>query len=236
VTELAAPERAAGAGWRSSRWLAVVELAAVVAIFVAARAGLIPFSKTPFLWLLGWASLRLRRLGWQSVGLAGPRAIARRWPAILAYGIAGGVALEVLELFVTQPLLIRLLGHKPDLSAFDAVRGNLRLLARGHALIWVLAAFGEEMVFRGYLMNRIADLGGRTRAAWLASLVVANVAFGLGHAYQGITGIVDEGLMGVLLGAMYLGFRRNLAIPIIAHGVQDTVDALLVFLGAYPDL
>lgn len=234
MTALAAPARTAGAGWRSSRWLVVVELAAVVAIFFAARAGLIPFSKTPFLWIFGWASLRLRRLGWRSVGLAGPG--AGRWPATLAYGIAGGVALEALELFATQPLLIRLLGRKPDLSAFDAVRGNLGLLVLGLALIWTLAAFGEEMVYRGYLMSRLADLGGRTRAAWLASLVVANAAFGLAHAYQGITGIVDEGLMGLLLGAMYLGSRRNLAIPIIAHGVQDTVDALLLFLGMYPGL
>jgi membrane protease YdiL (CAAX protease family) len=236
VTALAAPERAAVAGWRSSRWLAVVELAAVVAIFLAARAGLIPYTKTPVLWILGWASLRLRRLGWRSVGLGGPDPGARRWTATLAYGIAGGVALEALELFATQPLLIRLLGRKPDLSGFDAVRGNLGLLALGLALIWTLAAFGEEMVYRGYLMNRIADLGGRTRAAWLVSLVVANAAFGLGHAYQGITGILDEGLMGALLGAMYLGSRRNLAIPILAHGVQDTVDAVLLFLGAYPGL
>src|SRR5262249_5038785 len=69
---------------RRSRWLVVLELGAVVAIFVGDKLGLIPFSKTPFLLLVGWASLRLRGLGWRSVGLGG----AGRWPATLALGVA----------------------------------------------------------------------------------------------------------------------------------------------------
>ena len=56
------------------------------------------------------------------------------------------------------------------------------------------------------------------------------------HSYQGITGIIDEGLMGVLLGLMYLGTGNNLSVPVIAHGVADTVDALLIFLGTYPGM
>ena len=49
-------------------------------------------------------------------------------------------------------------------------------------------------------------------------------------------GVIDEGLMGLLLGLMYLGSGRNLAVPIVAHGVQDTIDILLIFLGRYPGL
>ncbi len=35
---------------------------------------------------------------------------------------------------------------------------------------------------------------------------------------------------------MYLASRRNLAIPIIADGVCDTIDIALLFLGKYPGL
>ena len=42
--------------------------------------------------------------------------------------------------------------------------------------------------------------------------------------------------MGVLLGLIYLGARRNLFAPVLAHGVQDTVDLLLIFLGVYPGM
>jgi hypothetical protein len=41
---------------------------------------------------------------------------------------------------------------------------------------------------------------------------------------------------GLVPGLMYLAFRRNLAIPIVAHGVCDTIDIALLFLGKYPGL
>lgn len=85
-------------------------------------------------------------------------------------------------------------------------------------------------------MNRAADLGGRTRRAWICSLITVNIVFGFAHSYQGITGIIDEGLAGVLLGILYLGGGNNLALPIVAHGVQDTVDLLLIFFGKYPGI
>ena len=71
----------------------------------------------------------------------------------------------------------------------------------------------------------------RTRRAWIITLIVVHVAFGLAHAYQGWTGIIDEGLMGLLLGVIYLRTGRNLAVPIIAHGVCDSIDFVLMFLG-----
>ena len=140
--------------------------------------------------------------------------------------------MELIELFVTQPLLIRLTGKQPDLSDFYALNGNLKLTGLALLLTWTLAAFGEEMVWRGYLMNRVADLGNRSRIAWAASLVLVNTAFGFAHSYQGITGIIDEGFMGLLLGLLYLA--TNLSVPIVAHGVADTIDVLLLFSGKYP--
>jgi len=193
---------------------------------------LIPVSKTPFLLILGWISLRLRGLRWRDLGMARPR----NWMRTVAWGIGLGLVIEAFELFVSQPLLIRLTGKPPDLSDFQDLPGNLKLAALGLVLVWTLAAFGEEMVWRGYLMNRVADVGKRTRLAWIMSLIVVNVAFGFAHSYQGITGIIDEGLMGLLLGLMYLGAGRNLWVPIIAHGVQDTVDLLLIFFNMYPGM
>ena len=137
---------------------------------------------------------------------------------------------------MSQPLLIRLTGKQPDLHDFADLRGNITLLLIYLALTWTLAAFGEEMVWRGYLMNRVADLVGGTRNAWIVSLILVHCAFGLAHLYQGITGIIDEGLAGLLLGVLYLTSRRNLSIPIVAHGVTDTIDMLLIFLGKYPGM
>jgi CAAX protease family protein len=158
------------------------------------------------------------------------------WKWTLLLGIGAGILLESFQLFVSQPLLVKLAGRQPNLEYFRDVTGNWKLALIYLALVWPLAAFGEEMVYRGYLMNRVADLFNRSRRAWLLSLILVHAVFGLAHAYQGITGVVDEGLMGFLLGVMYLATRRNLSVPIIAHGVQDTIDILLIYFGKYPGM
>jgi membrane protease YdiL (CAAX protease family) len=213
-------------------WLAIAELAVIVLIFWADFHHLIFFSKTPYLLLFGWLSLRVRKLRWRDVGLK----LFRNWKSTIGMGIASGLLLEGFQLFISQPILVRALGKQPDLEDFRPLIGNLKLTLIFLALTWTLAAFGEEMVYRGYLMNRIADLLNRTRAAWIISLIAVHVAFGAAHAYQGWTGILDEGLAGLLLGVIYLRNGRNLAVPIIAHGLTDTMDLLLIFLGKYPGM
>jgi membrane protease YdiL (CAAX protease family) len=41
---------------------------------------------------------------------------------------------------------------------------------------------------------------------------------------------------GNLLGVIYLRTGRNLSVPIVAHGVQDSIDLVLIFLGKYPGM
>jgi len=225
-------ETARPGGWRASRWLAWCELAMVALIFIADWMHFIPFTKTIFLLALGWVSLRTRGLGWKSAGLGKPE----DWRKTVALGLVGGALLSAFELFISQPLLIRLTGEKPDLHDFEVLAGNVKYTLAALGLVWTVAAFGEEMVWRGYVMNRVADLGQRTRGAWIASLITVNLAFGLAHTYQGITGVIENALDGAILAWMYLGARRNLWVPVIAHGVGDTVDLLLIFLGKYPTL
>lgn len=238
TSAISAPEsrgpepRKSATSWRQSKWLAIAELVVVALIFYADFRHLLFFSKTPYLLLFAWLSLWVRRLRWRDVGLS----IFRDWKTTLAWGIAAGVLMEAFELFVSQPLLVRILGKNPDLEDFRPLIGNLKLTLLFIALAWTLAAFGEEMVYRGYLMNRVADLFNRTRRAWLISLIAVHVGFALAHAYQGLTGAIDEGLMGLLLGVIYLRTGRNLAIPIVAHGVADTVDFILMFFGKYPGM
>jgi len=140
--------------WRQSKWLAIVEPIAVALIFLADERRLIPFSKTPFLLALGWVSLRVRGIGWRRVGLT----LYKNWRTTLALGLIAGVLLECLELFITQPILVKWLHKQPNLETFHQLRGNIAVTLIFIALAWTLAAFGEEMVYRGYLMNRVAEL------------------------------------------------------------------------------
>lgn len=221
-----------GRAWRDSRWLVLVEFALVVAVYVGRQHHILKVSATPYLLLLGWISLRVRRVHWKQIGFAR----YHNWVTTVLLGIAYGVSLELFDLFGKQPFFTRLLGKPPDLSNFSAVRGNLKYALLMIVLIWIVAAFGEELVYRGYLMNRVADLGRGTCTAWIVSLFLISALFGFSHYQQGMTGIIEEGSDGLILGLMYLVCRRNLAVPIVAHGVCDTIDIALLFLGKYPGL
>jgi membrane protease YdiL (CAAX protease family) len=93
------------------------------------------------------------------------------------------------------------------------------------------------MAIRAYLLNRFAALGQGTRGAWWLSLVIVSVVFGAcHHEVQGITGALQAGVDGRLLGLLYLGRRRELAAPIVAHGVSNTVAFVMIYFSHYPGL
>ncbi|MGO9424788.1 MAG: CPBP family intramembrane glutamic endopeptidase [Steroidobacteraceae bacterium] len=217
---------------RDSRWLTAVDFALVAAVFIADANHRIYLSKTPYLLALGWLSLRLRGLRWRDVGLR----LDRGWQRLALIGLAVGVAMELLELLATQPLLVAVTGRYPDLSALHGLIGNVPQLVLVVGASWVVAGLGEELVWRGYALNRAADLFGRSRWGWAVSLVLVSSVFGAAHAYQGITGVAENSIDGALLAGLYLGCRRNLIAPIVAHAVTDTLDALIVFSGCYPGM
>jgi membrane protease YdiL (CAAX protease family) len=221
---------------RGKLLLLIVEALVIATVFHLDYLNLLPVSKTPYLFLLGWISIRLRDLRWRDVGLRlGPEP-DRSLTKILLVGIVVGVGMEALELFLTQPLLTKLLGQGPDLHELQRLIGNMQLLILGIVLAWILAAFGEEAVYRGYLLNRCADLFGRSTTGWIAAAIIVTLVFGLAHFPQGPTGIIENIIDGAILVGIYFAMGRNLWAPIIAHGIQDTVDVLLIYLGMYPGL
>lgn len=212
--------------------LLLIELSALIALTVADTWGFVPLSRTPFLLLLGWASLRWRRLAWRDIGLRLPPRTAQA----VSVGIVAGLAIELFAVNVTTPWITSITGMPPDVSDLRALVGNAYLLVLLVVASWIMAAFGEELAFRGYLMNRFADCFGRSRIAWIASLIVVSIYFGIGHGTQGVTGIVQESLSGCWLGVLFLVTGRNLTVPIVAHGVSNTLALVLIYWNRYPGL
>lgn len=198
--------------------LAVVfELVLFVAIVVADALGWVPLTQTVLLLPFVAIALVLRREPWLSLGLSRPPI---GWPRAISLGIVTGIGLEALAVLVTTPWISRIFGTEPDYSDLAGIQANALLLLTFLALNWTLAAFGEELCFRGFLLNRLAGLFGNSPSAWWLALALSSALFGWGHTEQGAAGWVQEGLSGFLLGVLFLTSRRNLVVPIIAHGVR----------------
>ena len=165
-------------------------------------------------------------------GTSGPPRTARA----IAVGIVAGLTIELFAINVTTPWITSITGMPPDVSDLRALVGNVQLLLILVVASWILAAFGEELASRGYLMNRFVDGFDRTRIAWVASLVVVSIYFGIGHGTQGVAGIVQESLSGCWLGVCFLLTGRNLTVPIVAHGVSNTLAFILIYWNRYPGL
>jgi membrane protease YdiL (CAAX protease family) len=206
----------------------VVVAEMLVVVLIPALWVLLPLPRTiiPLL-LLAWLSLWLRQRGWGEVGLRRPKS----WFLTLSLGIAIGGSIDILGYTVINPVLLRLIGEAADPRDFSILRGNLAALLALVAFTWPLAAVVEEMVYRGYVLNRLTDLFGQSQLGWGISLILSAVVFSLAHGQYSPRFIVTSTLMGLVEGGSYLLNRRNLWLPIVIHGVSNTISLTLVFLG-----
>ncbi len=174
--------------------------------------------------LAAWLHVRGEGLG--DLGLKPPpkMGVLLRWVAVvmLVDTLATGLALAVLT---------RVFGDAAELGRFAELVGNLPLLLTTLPLVWLIAALGEEFFFRGFLLTGFGHLFGGTRWAWIAAVVLQAIAFGGIHAYQGPVGMISIGVGGLVYGAAFLLFKRNLWPLILAHGINDTVGFMMVYAG-----
>jgi membrane protease YdiL (CAAX protease family) len=56
------------------------------------------------------------------------------------------------------------------------------------------------------------------------------VLFGLAHQYQGLSGMISTGLVGLALGILFLKSRNRLWLTILTHGVYDAILITLIYL------
>jgi membrane protease YdiL (CAAX protease family) len=145
--------------------------------------------------------------------------------------VATVIVLLVGSELVVQPLAHYFWPHPEHVSSVIKTRGGWKDLLRSLAIVWVFAGFGEELGYRGYLLNRAADLGNRSQVAYVVGMIYVAVLFGIGHWYKGPAGVVDCAFSGLVLGATYLLTGRNLWVPILAHGMKDAVAVIFYAMG-----
>ena len=96
-----------------------------------------------------------------------------------------------------------------------------------HYILWIAisilaAGLGEELFFRGYMVNRMRDALGSGVMMTALTVLLPALYFGYGHFYyQGLGGLIITGLIGLGLGILFLIYKRNLWPLVIAHAAAD---------------
>jgi membrane protease YdiL (CAAX protease family) len=111
--------------------------------------------------------------------------------------------------FAVEPMLARLTsGQLPDASSFRSIVGNEVQLAYWITVSWSLAAFVEEIAYRGWILTRLAEVGR----------------------------VLATGLTGLVFAAVYVATGRSIWAAILCHGVLDTAGFTMMYLGGYPGM
>lgn len=176
-------------------------------------------------WVLIWGLLRVRGRSWKDVGLRK----TRNWKRTALIAVGGVVVLHVFIGLLLTPIVVDLTNQPLDIRRFEQLRGNLPALLGGLLIVWTVAAFFEEMVFRGYFLNRIADLFDKKIQGLAAGVLISSLIFGVGHIYQGVSGVILTGLVGIIYSLIYILNQRNLWALVLTHGLYDTSAFLIIF-------
>jgi len=178
-------------------------------------------------WSLIWILLRMQKKNWKEFGFTQPD----RWGKTILAVMIWLIFFQIIIGWILKPWVVKLTGRPLDISEFEILRGNFSALVRGLVIVWTIAAFGEEMVFRGYFLNRINEIFRSKKTGLIFAVLGSSLIFGFGHIYQGLSGIILASMAGIIYSLAFIFSGRNLWAPILVHGFYDTWAFLTLFLG-----
>lgn len=179
--------------------------------------------------------LRGQGIGWRDMGLRALPGIKAKLLVIPQAALVGVVFFgAVATVLIGGPAIgLDFIGQVPDSVAdrWGNLEGNIPLFLLWLTIVWTAAAFGEEMFFRGYLITRLETAFGNIRWGVVLAVLLPALLFGYGHYYyQGLSGLFVTGAIGLVLGTMFLLYKRNLWPVILWHGLIDTLAFTATFM------
>ena len=173
-----------------------------------------------------------RGVSWQSVGLSLPEG-RKDWFKSLGLALLAMV-LVILFMALVVPAMSSLLGVSIPESAtdrFEFFLGKpLVFAAYLVVVIWIGAAVGEELLMRGFLLNRLINFCGSEKKGTVVAVLLHAIIFGVLHISQGIPGIISTGIVAIIFAVMYLYNGRKLFPLIIAHGLINSIGIIAYYV------
>lgn len=222
---------------REKRLAAAIEIAAVAAVGALVLAlgrplvGDDPLKFQALVWFANvsmlatvWFGLRRRGRSWSDLGLAAgsfrpPKLWSTLWKSAVVFVAA-------ITAFVLGAVVMAMIFGRPqpaDFSGYNYLSGNLGMLALALVSVFLVSSLGEEVIYRGFLIERLETLFGRGKAALRWALVASSIVFGLIHFAWGPAGIVQTTFMGLALAIAFVVVKRQLWILVLAHFYMDAI-------------
>jgi CAAX protease family protein len=156
---------------------------------------------------------------WSDVGLV-PRAAGWQWLAIaaslLATAVLGWQCLRIAKDADKHQKLRDELGHITEFLPHTAAE------LRRFGWLSLTAGICEEILYRGLLLGALSPVIGLWPAVLLSSVI-----FGLGHSYQGLSGVLRTGAVGLVL-TLVVVFTGSLFVAMVAHALLDLLQGRMI--------
>ena len=192
-------------------------LGVVAILVILAGNGL--FAPLGAILVLVWA--RRSHTPWREIGYVRPRS----WVGTVAVGIVFGSAFK----FVMKAIVMPLLGADPINQAYHYLAGNRAALPGAIYAMIVVAGFGEETLFRGYMFERFGKLFGSGVSPKTLVVLLTSVGFGLAHyPVQGLTGVEQATIVGLVFGAIFATTGRIFML-MVAHAAFDLTALAMIY-------
>src|ERR1700731_4002073 len=186
---------------------------------LAILAGNFLFSPLSAIFVLVW--VRLSRTPWREIGYVRPKS----WIGSIVAGISFGIPFKFLMKAIVMPAL----GANPINQAYHYLVGNRAALPAAVWAMIVVAGFGEETVFRGYMFERLGKLLGRSLAAQIVTVLVTAALFASIHYFdQGLAGAQQAIITGLVFGTVFAVTGR-IWMVMCAHAAFDLTAVAIIY-------
>lgn len=170
-------------------------------------------------------SLVIRR---DSLSTMGFHRVARPW-VLAGTMLAFAAAWSLMNIAVLKPVVNHVSGTTQDMSQFMGLQGDLTKLLTLVALSWTLAALGEELAFRGFVLTRMTELVGSAGIRLALAVALTSILMGLLHTEYGLVGVVASAVDSIFYSVLRYRYQTLWA-SILAHGFMNTIGLVTFFV------
>jgi uncharacterized protein len=197
-----------------------------IVAFVVILAGNFLFPPLSAILALVW--VHESRTPWSDLGFVRPR----NWMLTIIIGIVFGVTFKLVMKTIVMPLL----GAPAINPTYHYLAGNTAALPGTIFVMIVVAGFGEETLFRGYLFERLGKLFGSSAIATTAIVILTSIVFGAEHLYdQRLAGAEQAMIVGLVYGTIFAK-TRQIWMLMIAHAAFDIAAVAIIYWNVESDV